>query len=260
MKRLLNWLSYPRSYIMSPWIAFHTIFMSLVVLTMALLTRNRNFCIKLIRHLWARPALWSVGVKVEVRGRENLPPGSKGFLVLFNHTSLADIPILQGNFPKPLNFGAKIELFRIPIFGPAIAAAGSLKIDRADRKGVMKIYEEAIERVNNGEVFALAPEGTRQTEPVLGRFKRGPFEFAVNAQMNLVPVLVAGALAVLPKDTIWFNRGRWHRRVIMQILPSISTEGLDASHLVELQNKVRASMDSVYSKLNEELRENVENI
>lgn len=253
MNSLLNWLSYPRSYVMSLLIAINTFVVSVLVLSVALLTHNRDWCVKIIRYIWARPALWLGGVYVDVRGRENLPQGNKGFLVLFNHTSLADIPILHGKFPKPLNFGAKIELFRIPIFGHAMAASGTLKIDRSNRKGVLQIYQEAIARVNNGEVFALAPEGTRQMEPVLGRFKRGPFEFAVNAQMNIVPVLIAGALEALPKDTIWFNRGKWRRTVIMQILPAISTENLNESHYEELQNKVRISMESVYSKLNGEL-------
>lgn len=254
MKRLLNWLSYPRSYVMSLVIGLHTLLISSIVLCAALITRSRVVCNWLISNLWARPVLWMAGVKVEIRGFENLPKGPKGYLVLFNHTSLADIPILQGRFPKTLNFGAKIELFRIPVFGPAMASAGTLKIDRGDRKGVMKIYQEAIARVNQGDAFALAPEGTRQMEPVLGRFKRGPFEFAVNAQMNLLPVLIAGALDVLPKDTIWFNRGRWHRKVILQILPAIPTENLDATHLAELQNRVRASMETKYAQLNAELK------
>ncbi len=64
---------------------------------------------------------------------------------------------------------------------------GVLPIDRGNRNKVMKVYENAIARVNRGEAFALAPEGTRQKQVELGRFKRGPFEFAINAQMDIVP-------------------------------------------------------------------------
>jgi 1-acyl-sn-glycerol-3-phosphate acyltransferase len=165
-----------------------------------------------------------------------------------------DIPVLYAYFPRSFRFGAKIELFKIPFFGKAMELCGVLPIDRSNRNKVMQVYENAIARVKKGEAFALAPEGTRQKEATLGRFKRGPFEFAINAQMDIVPVVLAGAYDVLPKDGVLINVGRWRRKVIVQILPRVSTKGLTIEQVDGLLENVRSQMDPIYIQLNEELK------
>ncbi len=117
----------------------------------------------------------------------------------------------------------------------------------------MEVYRQAITRVNNGESFALAPEGTRQKQPRLGKFKRGPFEFAIQAQMDVVPVVLAGAYDVLPKKAIFVGAGRWRHRVILQILPRTPTSGLTIDNVEQLKDEVAAQMDSVYVNLVQEL-------
>ena len=231
----------------------HTFIMSLVILFLAGVVKNRKVVDFGIVWLWSMPLIWGSGTKVEVRGRENATGGEKGFLILFNHSSLMDIPVLYAYFPRSFRFGAKIELFKIPFFGKAMELCGVLPIDRANRGKVMKVYDNAIARVNNGEAFALAPEGTRQKEASLGRFKRGPFEFAVNAQMDIVPVVLAGAYDVLPKKALIMNAGKWSRRVILQILPRVKTEGVAIEQVEGILEKVRVQMDPTYIRLNAEL-------
>jgi 1-acyl-sn-glycerol-3-phosphate acyltransferase len=190
-----------------------------------------------------------MGIDVEVRGEEFVRKDGKGFLILFNHSSLLDIPVLYGFFPRPFQFGAKVELFKIPLFGKAMELCGVLPIDRSNRYQVMKIYEGAIARVNNGEVFALAPEGTRQESVELGKFKRGPFEFAYNAKMEVVPTVVAGVLHALPKKSVWINLGKWRRKIILQVTPPVEP----MADLIAFQERVRAQKEPVLAQLNQEL-------
>src|ERR1019366_3026583 len=103
------------------------------------------------------------------------------------------------------------------------------------------------------ESFALAPEGTRQDGAELGRFKRGPFEFAINAKSEIVPVVLAGALKVFPKHSIWVNLGRWRRRVIMQIIPPVAASEYTMETVDDLQERVRAEMAAVYARLTDEI-------
>ncbi|MGE4133041.1 MAG: lysophospholipid acyltransferase family protein [Bdellovibrionales bacterium] len=239
------------SYIRAPFLlvfgALYTIFGSILVILVAYATRSPR-CIDFVCvDVWARVLLFFSGVKVEIRGWDNLQKSSKGFLILFNHSSHYDIPVLFC-FPQSFRFGAKIELFKVPFFGKAMAACGALPIDRGNREKVMKVYENAIARVNKGEAFALAPEGTRQSEPKIGAFKRGPFEFAANAQMDLVPVVIAGAYEVLPKKSIWVNLGQWRRKVIMEILPRMPAAGLEGEELVALKDQVRTKMEDVFNR------------
>lgn len=224
--------------------------MGVLVIFMAVVFQvSRKALNFVVVRLWARPLLRFSGIEVDVRGLERIQDRHDGFLILFNHSSLMDIPILCSSIPRIFSFGAKIELFSIPIFGRAMEKVGALPIDRNNRNKVMKIYNDAIARVKKGESFALAPEGTRQQEPIIGRFKRGPFEFALNAQMDLVPVVLAGAFHVLPRSSVWINAGQWKRKVIVEILNPVSTKGLGPEQIEALQETVRASMEEAFKRL-----------
>jgi len=253
VKRLLNLLSYPRGIVVTFAALIWTLLMSILVLFIAGVLRSRRLVDRAIIQLWSHPIIWAGGGKVEVRGRENVLGRQKGFLIVFNHSSLIDIPVLYAYIPRTFRFGAKIELFKIPFFGKAMELCGVLPIDRGNRNKVMKIYDQAIQRVENGEAFALAPEGTRQKQVELGRFKRGPFEFAINAQMDIVPVVLGGAYDMLPRDGVLLGAGRWRHPMILEILPPVSTAGLTMDDLDSLVEKVRGQMDPVFRQLSREV-------
>lgn len=189
--------------------------------------------------LWGKISCWMFGVKFKVRGQENIPAG--GCVFLFNHTSFFDVFAMQGAV-NGFRFGAKIELFKIPVFGAAMRRLGALPIARQKRDEVFRVYEAAQKRLQRGERFALAPEGTRQEEEKLGAFKAGPFVFAINAKAPLVPVVIRGAAKILPKGHWIPNRDVWTREVTLDILPAVSTEGLDIKDRVALQDKIRSQM------------------
>jgi 1-acyl-sn-glycerol-3-phosphate acyltransferase len=250
---MLTILSYPRAFVISLFTGFQTLFISSLVLLLTAIGFSRERVHKFIRFTWAKPIFWLANIEVEVRGEQNLPPQGQGFLTLFNHTSNADIMALYGYLPRFVCFGAKIELFKIPFFGRAMLKMGALPIDRRLREKVLKLYAAAIPRVAAGDAFALAPEGTRQKEPILGNFKMGPFMFAVQAQMKIVPVVIAGAYEVLPKSSLWLNKGAWHRKIIMEILEPTSTAGMNDENLESLQRKVRDQMFAAFERLKLEL-------
>jgi 1-acyl-sn-glycerol-3-phosphate acyltransferase len=250
----MDFLSYPRGILASVIFGIWTITLSAVVLVLAFAGTSMAFIDMLIQKLWARPIIWASGGRLELRGAEQIQNRSgKGFLLLFNHSSNLDIPALYGSFPKPFRFGAKIELFKIPFFGRAMRNIGMLPIDRSNRNKVMKVYAEAAKRVQEGESFALAPEGTRQPEPKLGPFKRGPFEFALNAQMDIVPVVIAGTYELLPRNTVWVGLGKWTRKVIVEILPPVSTQNCKPEDLEPLLKKVRGEMQEAHNRLYAEI-------
>lgn len=214
----------------------------------------RDFVYRLDGVIWARFLLWVTGIKMEVRGIENLPKDDRGFLFLFNHTSYIDIIAMLGGLPKIPQFGAKIELFKIPFFGTAMRALGTLPIARNNRNEVLRLYKEAKQRVDQGEVFALAPEGTRQTGGMLGRFKKGPFIFAIQAEMSVVPVLIVGAEQIQPKGSYLMNVGsKWTRQLILQILPRVHGSDFSSETIDDFQKEVRLIMEPKYEELQKEL-------
>jgi 1-acyl-sn-glycerol-3-phosphate acyltransferase len=194
--------------------------------------------------LWARITCRTSGVRVIVEGRENIP--DEGCLLLFNHSSFFDIFALAGYVPET-RFGAKAELFKIPVFGQTMRAMGTLPIARNNREEVYKIYEEARARFTKKEMFALSPEGGRFYGAQLSAFKAGPFVFAMSAEAPVVPVLILGAYEVLPKGAFLFNQSKWSRTIYIKILPSIVTKGLSTSEdRKKLQSVVYDQMNTLW--------------
>lgn len=229
----------------------YTLACSVFCIAQNLIFNRRDFDDFFVRWIWARPLLWIAGIRVEVRGQP--PQSERGFLYLFNHSSHIDIVILMAMLNPTPRFGAKIELFKIPFFGQAMRRVGALPIARAQREKVLQIYQEAEARVAQGESFALAPEGTRQTQRQLGRFKTGPFIFAINAQMNIVPVVLAGALDLQPKGSLLINPKGWTWKVIVEICEPFSSQGLTLEDVGSLQERVRNHMAATFDRLNAEL-------
>ncbi len=207
----------------------------------------RTICSAMI-YQWATVVLDAYGIRRVVKGEEHLPEKG-GAIIVFNHQSLFDIPILMTSTRKHIRFGAKIELFRIPFFGQAMRAVGTLPIARDNRAEVMRIYKEAEAKFKEDIIFCLAPEGTRQDEPRIGRFKKGPFIFAMNAGVPLVPAVIKGAHDVLPKKSLKINVGRWSRTISLEFLPPVPTTGLGPEDLDRLVERVRAMMVEAYERM-----------
>lgn len=203
-----------------PW----TIFVSLTVI--ALGAMKRHDAVTYWMALWSKAVLWFYGVHVKRDGLEKLPVAG-GAILIFNHQSHFDIPAVTAFAERRLRYGAKIELFKIPFFGPAIRASGCLPIARENRQEVLRIYEEASEKFREGVIFALAPEGTRQSLPVIGAFKKGPFVFATRGQVPVVPVVIEGADRVMPKGHLLVNVGRWKRTIQVRACDPIFPDRID---------------------------------
>lgn len=237
--------SYIRAVFLMVFIPFWTVFYSCVVIVQLSLGARKAFVVRGISQIWAKWVLIASGVKVKIIGAENLPK-DQGFLYLFNHTSHYDIPVIFYASPKFCNFGAKSELFSIPFFGRAIRMTGALEIERSNREKVMRIYRESEKRVAAGEAFALAPEGTRKPgKGTLGDFKSGPFFFAVNSKMPIIPIILVGCELVVKKHSIFINTGKFSRQVIFEILPPIFPDFTKGEEQVNaLKEKVHTIMQN----------------
>ncbi len=224
-----------------------TLFFSIVVL-MAGLFNQQRLATWMIRG-WARFLLWTFGIRIDVEGAENLPRQGGGILV-FNHQSHLDIPtIVAAANHAQIRFGAKSELFKIPFFGIAMKSIGTLQISRDNRNEVLRIYRDAAKRFEDNILFVLAPEGTRQREPRLGRFKKGPFLFAMNAKVPLIPVVLKGAFEVLPPKRMLVNLGRWRRTIHVRFLPAVDSTRFTNQTLETFVSETSANMKAVFESL-----------
>jgi 1-acyl-sn-glycerol-3-phosphate acyltransferase len=239
--KVIYWL---RSLVATIWLVFFTAVIATSVVFCGLVLKNQNYNDWLIC-IWGRSLTWFFNIQVDVRGLENLPPG--GCLLLFNHSSNFDIMIIAASIPKHARFGAKIELFKIPIFAQGMRAAGVLPIARAEREKVFNLYNESIDLVRGGRSFILAAEGTRQPTPGVGsKFKAGPFIFAITGQFPIVPVVIRGAAEIQPKGELLACTKVWRSHATVTVLPPVPTTGLSVDDRGQLQEEIRLQMTNAY--------------
>ena len=109
--------------------------------------------------LWSRALLAASGTRVTYRNLERMT-SHLPCIFLANHRSNVDIWALIKVLPYPARFVAKESLFRIPVLGWAMSAAGFIPIDRANRGRAMNSLKLAAEKVRAGRPVVLFPEGT----------------------------------------------------------------------------------------------------
>ena len=134
---------------------------------------------------------------LEVLGRENLVPGET-YLVMSNHQSHYDIPVLFEVIGSNIRMITKEELFRVPIFGDALKLGGFISIDRGNRHAAIRSLEAARDLMASGTHVWIAPEGTRSPTGDLLPFKKGAFYLALEAGLPILPVTLQGTRDALP--------------------------------------------------------------
>lgn len=170
--------------------------------------------------LWARIALRVAGVRLVLHGADRLSPFRPRVFVS-NHVSWYDIFTLMAILPR-YRFVAKAELFKIPLFGSAARRAGTIPIQRENRKAAFQAYEEAAGEIRGGASVVVCPEGTRGESYALRPFKKGPFVLAIAAGAPIVPLVVFGTRDVQPKGSFVIRSGTVH----VHFLDEIPTSGL----------------------------------
>ncbi|NOX38824.1 MAG: 1-acyl-sn-glycerol-3-phosphate acyltransferase [Calditrichaeota bacterium] len=174
-----------------------------------------------IARAWSRLLLIAAGVRVTVKGREHIRPG-QNYVVVGNHQSHMDIPVVFSYIPLHLTVVAKKELFRVPVFGWAIRAAGILRLDRQDRSQAIKVLNQGEQLLKEKHLSLLAfPEGTRSPDGTIRAFKKGPFVVAIKTGLPILPLTIIGTNRVLPKKSLWIRPGR----VTLIIHPPVDPSG-----------------------------------
>lgn len=153
-----------------------------------------------IMRIWSWSLLRASWLRLRVHYAPELDPGAS-YVFLSNHQSLFDIPLLLATVPGPVRLVAKKSLFRIPLFGWALAASGFIAVDRADRTAARQSFASAEKRLREGGSLLLFPEGTRALDNRLLPFKRGGVLLAMRGGLPIVPVGIRGTRAIQPRGS-----------------------------------------------------------
>lgn len=184
---------------------------SIIIGTLAILgswVPPRGNWVFAMARLWSILLLRASLLRVEVRHPPEDSPGidpGASYVFLANHQSLFDIPLLLSTVPGQVRMMAKRSLFRVPVFGWALAAGGFIPIDRGDRSTARQSFATAMSHIRGGTSILLFPEGTRSLSETLLPFERGGFLIALKSGLPIVPVGIRGTREVQ-------RRGVWSIR------------------------------------------------
>lgn len=187
---------------------------------------------------WSLALCRGAKIQIEVAGGQHMQ-GDEAFVVVSNHQSHYDIPVLFQTYDKPLRMVAKRELFRVPVMGRAMRAAGFIEVDRGNHAQAIQSLGQAAQALRSGTSIWIAPEGTRSPDGQLGPFKKGGFRMAMDAGVRILPVTIDGTRETLLPKTLKVTEGA---RVRVTFSAPVDTRAFADAGVDALMQAVRAAI------------------
>jgi len=190
---------------------------------------------QIVSKLFVLP-IYKFAFKGHLIGSENIPQ-KDSFIMVSNHGSLLDPPLLGHALGRNISFMAKAELFRIPFLGFVIKACGAYPVKRgiADKNTI----KTACQKLSNNNCIGIFIDGTRQKDGRVNKPKQGAALLSFKNQKLLLPVAIVNSHKLIRfKFCIPFF-SKIVIKVGEPVLPprSASREDLN-SVTVHLQNKI----------------------
>jgi 1-acyl-sn-glycerol-3-phosphate acyltransferase len=205
-------------------------------------TYDRKLSDRILRW-WSGYLLKAAKVRYEVSNPHNVTlEAGVPYIVMSNHRSHYDIPLIFVSIHGSIRMLTKKELFKVPIWGRGLKAAEFVSIDRKNHGQAMKDLEIAKAQMQSGIVLWIAPEGTRSRSGALGGFKKGGFMVAIQTGAMIVPVGIQNTEKILPPDTLSFNL---NQQVRLTLGEPIDASKYDIEQRERLMEEVRDAIQAL---------------
>jgi 1-acyl-sn-glycerol-3-phosphate acyltransferase len=227
-------------------------FILLPLLCIPILFPKQFKLVGIVNRWWARLMYAFILIPVNVENRSKLDSGRQ-YIFCPNHFSYLDIPTL-GLCSHNTIFVGKEEMSKVPLFGFMFRKL-HITVDRKKLKSRYASLEKSLQAIDEGKSLVIFPEGGIMTEkePVISKFKDGPFRVAIEKQIPIVPVTIPFNWIILPPDEFLL---RWHPLKVIFHEP-IETSRLTLKDLDVLKEKVHHIIDTELKKnLNAEILNN----
>lgn len=212
-----------------------TVVLAVIVGTLAVIAGRTRFGWYLASY-WGRSNLallrWIVGLRTEVTGVENIPPGP--CILAAKHMSDWDIFAILPHTGRPA-FIAKKELMDIPFFGWAARAFDTIRIDRKlGRDAVPAMLEDARRALANGCRIVIFPEGTRKSPLAPFDYRYGIVRMYEALDVPVVPVALDSGL-YWPRRSLVLWPGTARARFLAPIAPGLAPAEFQARLIAAIE-------------------------
>ncbi len=224
--------------VLVPLVVVATVIGAAIAIPLALLVSPR-LANRYVAVPWCHVLTLLAPVRVAVEGLEHIDP-NQSYVVVANHQSQYDIPVIYGYCGLDLRWVMKAELRKVPFIASGCRAIGHIFVDRGDAEQARAAINAALGRLQPGTGILFFAEGTRSRSGRLLPFKKGAFRVAIDQQWPILPMTVTGTRDVMPADSIRIRPGRAR----LQIHPPVATEGLRLADLPRLRDRVHAVIGS----------------
>jgi 1-acyl-sn-glycerol-3-phosphate acyltransferase len=136
-------------------------------------------------------------------GRENIPADGS-LLVVSNHISLLDPPLVGSGMTRQLTFMTKAELFKIPILSWVLRNVGAFPVKRGT--GDREALRLALKLLEEDRALLMFPEGTRSKSGEMEKGQSGAAFFALRSKATILPAAVIGTYKLFSKVTLVYGR------------------------------------------------------
>ncbi|MEJ7595824.1 MAG: lysophospholipid acyltransferase family protein [Planctomycetaceae bacterium] len=151
---------------------------------------------------WPCWALCRTWLRVGCSGLENIDH-TKGGLLLVNHQSFLDPLLAAVWLTRPVSYLARDSLFKVPVLGWLLRHTKVIPISReAARGGSIRL---ALERLEQGFLIGIFPEGTRSSGTEVRTFRPGFLAMVRRTNQPVYPVGIAGSDRAMPRGA-WLIR------------------------------------------------------
>ncbi len=191
-------------------------------------------------------APYFLGSKVTIKGKENIPDNSRPIIIVSNHQSFYDIPIIAHLFRKnTVKYVAKASLGKgIPTISYNLRKGGSALIDRDNGgQAVRELFKLGKHIKENNYAACIYPEGTRSKDGKVKTFQAAGVSTLLRSAPNalIVPFAIKGHSDLIAKSDVWLQLGQ---RISYTIFPAIDPKGKDAGEIVsEVERLIRVEVE-----------------
>jgi len=176
-----------------------SITVGIVVVAMFFFKKKIHTIIK----IWMKFQVMCLGIKIEEVGKLD----ESCDMVLMNHQSMLDIIIMEHIHSKHLAWVGKKEITDLFFFGHIMKMPEMISVDRENKSGLIKLINDAKDRLSKGRPIAMFPEGTRSNGEQLLKFKAGSSMVASKLGLRVQPVILINTRGILDSQNLKVTSG-----------------------------------------------------